>query len=763
MTIHKVTAGDGYAYLTGQVASGDQLRARGQDPEDYYARTGEPPGYWLGQGAPGLGLTGQVDSAAMTALWSQNTGRHVNRVAGFDFTFSPAKSVSALWAVAPEPVQASIEAAHRRAVAESVAYMERAAGIVRINGRAHTPVPAIGFVVAAFEHRTSRTGDPDLHTHAAVLNRAQAASGEWRALFHPPLFEATVSASEFYNARLEDHLVADLGVAFAPVPRRNPALRPVREIVGVPAELMVAFSARRQQIEARAAAITADHNLNPTRSIRADARLHQWATLDTRTAKGPQRSLAERVAGWRATAEKVLGAGGVERMLDAVRQAVHVLDPRPLAQVARDIRARALRDRPNPKPLHIRAEAERQLRAHPDAIADRDTVVQTMQETVMGMVNPTVTAQQQQLLDLAALGARIRAAQAPGKPQQALTAAWDFYRQQTAGSWVPGYLQDRGLPTVDVGYAPGRTALVTHLRGLGFTDDTMIEAGLARKTDRGYLYDFFRDRMALPLRDTSGQVVGFTARKPPTDLNDAHPKYMNSPESAVFRKREVLFGLTPATLTALRAGGPVVLVEGPTDAMAVNVSRETSALAVCGTALTAEHLRALDGVAPIADRRIVLALDDDVAGNAATVKAARVLAEFGCTNVWAVEPGAIEGDPATMLQTQGPEALSHALAATVPVQDIVVDATLVKWPNPHGWSEPRINALHEVAPIIAVMPVAQRERQINRVGTALQLGEPAVRAQIHTHLLDLPKAPELRTARYEHRTPVAAYSRSVTW
>lgn len=761
MTIHKVTGGDGYEYLTGQVVSGDELRRRGQDPEDYYARTGEPPGYWLGGGAPALGLSGQVDSAVMTALWSQPAGRHLNRVtvAGFDFIFSPVKSVSALWAVAPPDVQQSIEAAHRRAVTATVGYMERHA---RVQTRGQLPTPP-GLVVAAFEHRTSRAGDPDLHTHAAVLNRAQTPDGQWRALYHPPLYAATVSASEFYNARLEDYLVTDVGVAFADAPRATPGLRPVREVVGVPPELLAAFSGRRQQIEKRVAELAAQHGLDHRRSVAADARVHQWATLDTRAAKGPQRSLAERVAGWRATAEKVLGAGGVERMLDAVRQAVHVLDPRPLAQVARDIRARALRDRPNPKPLHIRAEAERQLRAHPDAMADRDTVVQTMQETVMGMVNPTVTAQQQQLLDLAALGARIRAAQAPGKPQQALTAAWDFYRQQTAESWVPGYLQDRGLPAVDVGYAPGRTTLVTHLRGLGFTDDTMLEAGLARKTDRGYLYDFFRDRMALPLRDTTGQVVGFTARKPPTDLNEAHPKYMNSPESVVFRKREVLFGLTPDTVMALRAGGPVVLVEGPTDAMAVNVSRETAALAVCGTALAAEHLRALDGVAPVAARRIVLALDDDAAGSAATVKAARVLAEFGCTNVWAIEPGAIQGDPAAMLQTQGPDALGRALAATVPVQDIVVDATLAKWPNPRGWSEPRINALHEVAPIIATMPAAQRERQINRVGMSLQLGEPAVRAQVHTHLLDLPKAPELRTARYEHRAPVAAYSQSVTW
>lgn len=744
MTIHPVTGGEGYDYLTGQVASGDELRQRGQDPEDYYARSGEQPGYWLGQGSPALGLAGVVDSAVMTALWSQPAARHTNRttVAGFDFTFSPVKSVSVLWAVAPVGVQQIIEAAHRSAVAQTVAYMERFAATRP--GWKGNPVPAPGFVVAAFEHRTSRTGDPDLHTHAAVMNRAQSPDGQWRALHHRPLFQATVSASEFYNARLEDALVRDLGVAFEDRPRRDPALRPVREVIGVPPELLLAFSGRRQQIEARAAELAAARGLDHRRSVKADAALHQWATLDTRQAKGPQKSLTQRVAGWQATAERVLGPGGLFRMFEAVRQAVHVLDPRTLAQVARDIRARALRDRPQPRPLHYRAEAERQLRAHPDAIADRDRVVTTVTETVISMGEPTVTEAQQQMLDLAALGARIRAAKPTSPERLAIAAAAEFYRQQAAGSWVPEYLQSRGLVSADAGYAPGRTALVTHLRGLGFTEQVMLDAGLAGRSERGHLHDVFRDRMVLPIRDVDGPV-GFTARKPPTDLNDAHPKYLNSRESPVFHKRELLYGLTADAADRLRAGAGVLLVEGPTDALAADVSRETSVpLAVCGTALTVDHLRALDKIAPLRDRAVVVAMDPDGAGQAAAVKAYMVLTEFGATNVRAVR---LTADPADMHQ-QG--TLTAALRDTVPLQDVVVDQVIARWPNPEGWAERRVNAMRELGPVIAAMTPEQRVRQTGRAADLLALSVVAVNAEVAQHVtpepvtlatLGLPAAP----------------------
>ena len=310
----------------------------------------------------------------------------------------------------------------------------------------------------------------------------------------------------------------------------------------------------------------------------------------------------------------------------------------------------------------------------------------------------------------------------PGNPdaQQitaALTAAQAFYTERAARSWVPQQLADRGLHPTGAGYAPGRNATVQHLRGQGFTDPQILAAGLARTSDRGELYDFFRNRLTLPYTDPSGQVVGFMTRKPAGDTNPANPKYLNSPETVVFSKTDTLYGLDPATATALRDGADVVLVEGPMDAEAINTAsgrRGLVAVATGGTALTAGHLASLERVAPLADRQVVVVMDNDTAGDTAAARAYRVLASAGVTHPVTVTPLPVK-DPAQLLSEQGPQALRHALADRRPLQDLVVDRILDQHPDAARGPEYRISALDLVSGVIAHMPQDQQLRQVLRV------------------------------------------------
>ena len=212
----------------------------------------------------------------------------------------------------------------------------------------------------------------------------------------------------------------------------------------------------------------------------------------------------------------------------------------------------------------------------------------------------------------------------------ALAAAAAFYTAAAARSWVPAYLTGRGLPATAAGYAPATwTALVDHLRAAGHTDQAILAAGLARHSSRGGLIDFFHNRAVLPItRPQDGAVVAFIGRKHPDDANDQSPKYLNSPTTMLFSKSDLPFGLTPRQVAALRAGADLVIVEGPMDALAVNVARpDLVAVAPLGTALTPGHLATLNTIAPLADRRVLLALDNDKAGRAASVRAWRALAE----------------------------------------------------------------------------------------------------------------------------------------
>ncbi len=404
MTVHKLSAGDGYTYLTNQVASADQRRDTGQGLTDYYQASGNPPGRWLGSGAVILGVDGEVSEAQMKALFG--AGMHPNAeqiiahaveaglsrqhaesvaklgrrypdfkplldreqriadriaalptepsqsdiarirkdeaakerqpVAGYDLVFTPVKSVSVLWALGDDHVRTAVEEAHHEAIAQTARFLEEHAAFTRVGAGGTAQVDTYGLVCAAFDHRDSRTGDPDLHTHLVVANKVRArtdnrdGSPRWLSLDGRALFAVGVAASERYNTRLEDALARRLGVTFSErADSVRAGKRPVREIDGVPPELIRHFAARRSAIENRYTELLADYRARHHRepSAATQLKLAQQATLETREAKGPARSLAQMRQQWQQSAAAVIGTDRVATIVNnATGQRVPLVD-----------------------------------------------------------------------------------------------------------------------------------------------------------------------------------------------------------------------------------------------------------------------------------------------------------------------------------------------------------------------------------------------------------------------------------------------------
>ena len=138
-----------------------------------------------------------------------------------------------MWAVADQRTSAIVESAHHAAVADALRFIEDRALYTRTGAQGVRQVDVQGLVAAAFVHRDSRAGDPDLHTHVAVANKVQTLDGRWLSIDGRLLFKATVAAAECYNTALEAQLTHRLGVRFAERPNPDPRKRPIREIVGV--------------------------------------------------------------------------------------------------------------------------------------------------------------------------------------------------------------------------------------------------------------------------------------------------------------------------------------------------------------------------------------------------------------------------------------------------------------------------------------------------------------------------------------------------
>ncbi len=276
-----------------------------------------------------------------------------------------------------------------------------------------------------------------------------------------------------------------------------------------------------------------------------------------------------------------------------------------------------------------------------------------------------------------AIGRRTRLA-------EVTAAATAWFRSQLAaaeGADARAYLDQRGITeatreTFGLGWAPDAwDALTRHLRDQGFTSQEAIDAGLATEGRRGPM-DRFRGRLIFPIHERSGRdVVAFGGRILPgrelrTGPRDGEPpKYLNSPETELYHKSEVLYGLAQARAEIQRRQ-TAVLVEGYTDVLALHQVGVRHAVATCGTALTAEHLRQLERYG----RKVVLALDADTAGYRAADRA-RELAETVGIRELAVLPLPAGRDPAD-LAAQGPEAVEEALASARTATEFQIEQLL---------------------------------------------------------------------------------------
>ncbi|MGW6278438.1 MobF family relaxase [Kribbella sp. NPDC055071] len=380
LSIHRLTAGDGYKYLLKHIASGDVDRRMATPLTAYYTASGYPPGRWFGRGLRGLGdglLTSGtgVTEAQMAAVFGRAedplTGAALGRpypvfkapseriqeqirrlddhlsdadrhaaieeirraemrqktrqaVAGFDLTFSPAKSVSALWATTDVGVQEQIVAAHHEAVHAVLALIEEDATFTRTGSGGIAQLDTRGLIAAAFDHWDTRRGDPQLHTHVVVANRVQGTDGAWRSLDGRVLYRSAVAMSEIHNVFLADALSQRLGVTWE-LRERGPQRNPAFEIGAIPDRLIEEFSARTEQIEANLAALLEGREQEPSR--REMYVLRQQATLHNRPAKHLARPLAALMADWRKRAHRTIGSDAVA----AIQRSLEWPADRPLA------------------------------------------------------------------------------------------------------------------------------------------------------------------------------------------------------------------------------------------------------------------------------------------------------------------------------------------------------------------------------------------------------------------------------------------------
>jgi len=233
MSMHKLVAGDGYAYLTRDVAAGDAGLDAGASLTAYYEQTGNPAGRWFGGGLAGLGIGTRrlragdvVSEPAMTAVFRDDVdpltddalGRHHrafddgkrHAVVGYDLTFTAPKSVSVLWALADDTTRVIVYDAHRAALASSLEFVEQAVIRTRVGDAGRHQVRTRGMVAAAFDHWGTRARDPNLHTHIVVANKVQGPDGARRSLDGRTVHAAVVTVSELYDAVLADELARRL-------------------------------------------------------------------------------------------------------------------------------------------------------------------------------------------------------------------------------------------------------------------------------------------------------------------------------------------------------------------------------------------------------------------------------------------------------------------------------------------------------------------------------------------------------------------------
>jgi DNA primase len=269
--------------------------------------------------------------------------------------------------------------------------------------------------------------------------------------------------------------------------------------------------------------------------------------------------------------------------------------------------------------------------------------------------------------------------------------------QTGKGQAAREYLKNRGIGVETqaefrIGYAPdSRNALLDHLRSQGIGDDQIVAAGLAIEPDDGRgLYDRFRGRVIIPIEDATGRVVAFGGR---ALSPEAQPKYLNSPETELFKKGEVVFNWHRARRAAHQTGSAIV-VEGYLDAIAVFQAGMRSVVATLGTAFTERQIKELWRLAP----EPVICFDGDNAGRAAAYRALdRILADL--ETGWSFRFGFLPAgqDPDDLIRSEGKEAFRHVIDEALPMWDVLwareVDAANLATPDGQAVLEKRLGDL----------------------------------------------------------------------
>jgi DNA primase len=282
--------------------------------------------------------------------------------------------------------------------------------------------------------------------------------------------------------------------------------------------------------------------------------------------------------------------------------------------------------------------------------------------------------------------------------------AADWYAEQLATSPEADtgrvFLAERGFDQAaavhfGVGYSPqGWDHLTRYLRGKGFTDKELLLSGLAQEGRRGPI-DRFRGRLMWPIRDIGGDVVGFGARK--LYEADNGPKYLNTPDTPIYRKSQVLYGIDLAKKDIAKASRAVV-VEGYTDVMACHLAGVTTAIATCGTAFGGEHIKILRRLLmDNGSARVIFTFDGDAAGQKAALRAFEDDQKFAAETYIAIAPDGM--DPCELRLAKGDDAVTELVEPRTPLFEFALRHIVARYDLETAAG--RASALDEAAPVVA--------------------------------------------------------------